>query len=568
MHTEPTSSPHPGPASPVPVALYLTPEHREHLAALTNALNKDVGMAVLTADTGDTTDALTRHLQETLGERMRVASILQPRLNVLEFLTSVCRAFRVPLSSGEHTVQLLQDLLLASLRQTRANGRRNLLIVNEAQSAPFFVLRQLLPLCQPDPQGERPLQVLMVGQPGLLKLLSQAELAPVQAAVGLERRLEPLSLEQTQDYVRQRLSQGRQALDPEALEHIHAMSEGKTALIDQWYEETMHPSPKAAGERTRPQELDDAPPPQAWRGPRATATTTRHKGLYLGAAALLAVAVAVFTLWPAGDEAGTAGGVVAAPLPPVPVASSGTVPETGPAPVTPVTPAVASPPASAPVAVQPPVEPQAPTASAVAKRPALADLVDDAASTWPVLGIRWNARLSAENPCDDAMAQGLQCFRKADMDLALLRLFDRPGLLQLQENGVTRWVHLVAMDDSTLTLSSGALTWRLPTAELPAIWTGFYSTLWRLPDGQTQRVFTAGTQDPAGRWLDEQLKQFQARGQIPATPDNREARLLAFQKSQQLYGDGKAVPSTFMVANRLAGIPEPRLTSGPVKSGT
>ena len=67
---------------------YLTPEHQEHLAALASALLKDIGMAVLTSDTGGATDAITRHLQDTLGERMRVASILQPRLNALEFLTS------------------------------------------------------------------------------------------------------------------------------------------------------------------------------------------------------------------------------------------------------------------------------------------------------------------------------------------------------------------------------------------------------------------------------------------------------------------------------------------------
>ncbi|MEX1167241.1 MAG: hypothetical protein WEK74_10310, partial [Hydrogenophaga sp.] len=474
-------------------------------------------------------------------------------------------AFRVPLSSGEHSIQLLQDLLLASLRQTRATGRRNLLIINEAQSAPFFVLRQLLPLCQPDPQGERPLQVLMVGQPGLLKLLSQAELAPVQAAVGLERRLEPLSPEQAENCIRQRLFQGQPVLDPEAMEPIHAMAEGKTALIEQWNEDSIHPSLKANGERVRPQALDDSPlpqAPQAWSRSRS-APAGRTRNVYIGAASalVLAVAVAVFSLWPSGDEAGPAGGVVAVPSsPPAPaVAIASPEPVVTPAPV-----AVAVPVAPAPVAA----EPVAPIRNAGAARPSLADLVDDAASTWPVLGQRWNARLSAENPCDSALAQGLQCFRKADTNLALLRLFDRPGLLQLRENGVTRWVHLVAMDDSTLTLSSGALTWRMPVAELPTIWTGFFSTLWRLPEGQTQRVFTAGTQDPAGRWLDDQLKQFQARGQIPATADNPEARLLAFHKVQQLYGDGKAVPSTFLVANRLAGVSEPRLITGSVKSGT
>ncbi|MEX1166503.1 MAG: hypothetical protein WEK74_06500, partial [Hydrogenophaga sp.] len=87
MQTKP-SFPHLATAPQARVALYLTAEHQEHLAALAIGLFKDVGMAVLTSDSGGTTDELTRHLQDTLGERMRVASILQPRLNALEFMTS------------------------------------------------------------------------------------------------------------------------------------------------------------------------------------------------------------------------------------------------------------------------------------------------------------------------------------------------------------------------------------------------------------------------------------------------------------------------------------------------
>lgn len=560
MHAEtPLSTPPVSPALAQP-ALYLTPEHQEHLAALTAALHKDVGLAVLTIDNGGSTDALTRHVLDSLGDGMRVVCVQQPRMNLLDFLYKVCLAYRIPLSSGEHSVQLLQDLLLSSLRQSRANGRHNLLVINEAQNAPFLVLRQLLPLCAPDAHGERPLQVLLIGQPTLLKLLSQAELAPVKALVTQDRRLGALTLEQTQDYIRQKPSHGADPLGPEAVQRIHTLSEGRTALIDQWHEETIHPSQIDNRLRTQPQALDERSDRSQAREPRHTepakTAPDRRKWAYIGGAAVatLALLAGALALMPASDDGEPTASTSTAPL------ASGLAINEAHQPV----------PAAVPAPSAEPVRPAATTAATPVglKRPALADLDNDAAYTWPVLGRRWSANLSADNPCDDALAQGLQCFRKADMDLAQLRLFDRPGMLQLRENGVERWVHLVAIDGADLTLSAGATTWRMPASELPILWTGFYATLWRLPPGQTQRLFTAAPEDAAGQWLNQQLKKLQASGELPATADNLGARVAAFQQKHKLFGDGKAVPSTFLLANRLAGVPEPRLSAGSGKSGT
>lgn len=578
MHAD-TPTPHRPTSQPLaPPALYLTAEHQEHLEGLIAALHKDVGVAVLTTDTGGATESLTQHVMDSLGDKMRIARVLQPRMNLLDFLYKLCQAYRIPLSSGEHTVQLLQDLLLASLRQSRANGRHNLLVINEAQNAPFFVLRQLLPLCAPDAHGERPLQVLLIGQPALLKLLAQAELAPVKAMVTQDRRLGALTLEQTQDYIRQKLSRGATPLSPEAVQHIHTMSEGRTALIDQWYEETMHPSPVDSSARTQPQALDErADRQRAWEHHEletATGAPDRRKWAYIGGAAVavLALVMSVLAALPANDDGEPTASAPTAPLASGVIADdkSRLMPASLPAPsAAPAEPVRLTEPAPTltPVSAEP-----SPTATVAApvglKRPALADLDNDASGTWPVLGRRWNVNLSADNPCDDALAQGLQCFRKADMDLALLRQFDRPGLLQLRENGVERWVHLVAIDGADLTLSSGGTTWRMPASELPIIWTGFYSTLWRLPAGQTRRLFTAVPEDAAGQWLNAQLKKLQNSGELPATADNLNARVLAFQQKHKLYGDGKAVPSTFLLANRLAGVPEPRLSAGGDKRGT
>ena len=73
-------------------------------------------------------------------------------------------------------------------------------------------------------------------------------------------------------------------------------------------------------------------------------------------------------------------------------------------------------------------------------------------------------------------------------------------------------------------------------------------------------MFAATPQDPAGQWLDQQLHSLQAGGS-PAADASRDftARVRAFQRLHGLHGDGKALPSTFLLVNRLTGVDEPRL---------
>ncbi len=112
-------------------------------------------------------------------------------------------------------------LLRESLRRLEAvsrEGRRSVLIVDEAQGLSEESLEELRALTNFQ-DGDRPLlQVFLLGQPKLRELLQRPSLEQLQQRLIAACRLEPLTVEETQAYVEHRLRlvgwrPGRPAID-------------------------------------------------------------------------------------------------------------------------------------------------------------------------------------------------------------------------------------------------------------------------------------------------------------------------------------------------------------------
>lgn len=239
---------------------------------------------------------------------------------------------------------------------------------------------------------------------------------------------------------------------------------------------------------------------------------------------------------------------------PVAVSPADVAPPPAPAPVVPPAPAPA---AAAPAPVDAVVTPPAPTEAS--KAPELATIQDKPEIIWPQLGQLWGVKLDPTSACESGLALGVQCFRQVGIGLAELKALDRPGLVQLQEGTTKRWVLLQKMSGDTVTFAANGQTWTLPVDAFRKTWSGAFTTLWRLPPGYRARVFAAKESDTAGQWLNEQLKQLQAKQKLAATADNLEARVSQFQVEHKLPRDGKAMPPVFVLVNQLAGVDEPRL---------
>jgi general secretion pathway protein A len=193
--------------------------------------------------------------------------------------------------------------------------------------------------------------------------------------------------------------------------------------------------------------------------------------------------------------------------------------------------------------------------------------------TWIALGALWGLPPPAAgkvNPCDAALAQQVECYRRSPVSLSLIRQLDRPAILTLEASGERPvYALLTGLTPQMATLTIDNKSYQVALTVLAQAWTGSFATLWRTP-ANVPDTAVRGRSLTSTVWLGNQLGQLSGdsaalppasenqRGQLEAAVGDR---ISAFQRAQGLPPDSKAGPMTLMQLNRAMGVPEPRLHS-------
>jgi general secretion pathway protein A len=594
--------------APDPRFLYMSDKHREALQLLGYGLTRGASFVLLTGEIGAGKTTVWRRFLEELPSNYDVASVVNPKLDTSALLARVFEDLGVELPADGKPVDLI-DALHGHLLLAHAQGRRTLIVIDEAQALSNEVLEQLRLLTNLDSSG-RKLQVMLIGQPELRQMLQQPQLEPLAQRVVARYHLPALSASETAGYIAHRLAvaglKGPMPFDGESLGLIHQVCHGVPRRINVICDRAMS-NAQAAGsgkvdrhavERAVEQVYGTrtAPAPQSVVAPAASGGVNPWAAAFVAAGALaLGVWLAPrFTLStttavtePAASAASASAFAASAALPatapgPVvertataaaktsPTAAAKTPAMVAPAPsVAPLPATAAAPPATS---TSPPAPaPGPPTATAPAAPPLGAGLVpasldglfaspgaaDDAAA-WRALARFWGAALGPGEPCSVAASQSLLCFRSRG-GLAEVRRLDRPGIVRLVDaRGRTAHALLTAFDGEQATLAVGGIATRVPLAELAQVWRGDFSTFWRAPPGY--REGDIASTGAGSAWLAQRLPG--GEGQAASSPSGREglrARVAAFQMAHGLTPDGVAGPLTLMQLARAGGSDEPRL---------
>lgn len=551
--------------TPDPAYLYMSPRHQEALGHLLYGTGQYGGFVQLTGEVGTGKTTMVRTLLEQKLDGVEVAMIHNPRLSEREFVQTICDELRVSyLRDPQPSLKDLVDCLNLHLLKNHAQGRRTVLIIDEAQNLAPGVLEQVRLLTNLETHKEKLLRIMLVGQPELSEVLASPDLRQLASRITARYHLTPLEEDETAEYIRHRLGVAgtqEELFPPEAVAEIHRRTRGVPRLINVLCDRALLGA-YGSHQRKVTQELvrgaalevlgkergsiDDRRSGGLWgRLDRRTSgglpllSLTWFEGGLIALALMIGGALIYQTIlrW-AQDESADVTAFAAPPPVPVPgapvVTPSAPAPAPAPVSMTPVTPA-----ATASVVLTPPppeVKPIDPAAmqKALAGTQNLQQLTSRLIRLWDS-GIRVSAR---ENVCRALRRQGFECYR-TNGTLKDLRQMDRPAILTLTDaGGATKHVLVTQLTEDRARIDTARGGVDVSIEDLSRAWNGEIFLLWRRETKDVQ--LAPGQRGPSIVWLRNRLAEMM--GKEPSRSDRYddglkdEVRL--FQEARDLGSDG------------------------------
>mgnify|MGYP001814061506 CR=1 FL=1 len=193
--------------------------HHRAMAYLRYGLEQGEGFIVITGGIGTGKTMLVRALFSELENRdIMAAQLVTTQVGPEDMLRMVCASFGLA-HEGMNKATLLHNLEVIA-RTRFAEGKRILLVVDEAQNLPAGSLEELRMLANFQVEGRSLFQSFLLGQDGLRRTLQADALEQLRQRIIASYNLDPLSAEETRAYIEHRLKTVSWEGDPELGEAV------------------------------------------------------------------------------------------------------------------------------------------------------------------------------------------------------------------------------------------------------------------------------------------------------------------------------------------------------------
>jgi general secretion pathway protein A len=533
--------------APDPHYLYMSERHQEALATLLFGVSGDGGFVLLTGEVGAGKTTICRYLLEQVPEACDVAYIFNPKLTVVELLSTICDEFHIKYPKGNTSIKLFVGFINAYLLESHAKGRRAVLIIDEAQNLSSDVLEQMRLLTNLETLQRKLLQIILIGQPELAGMVERPELRQLAQRIVARYHLGSLNKNEVAAYVRHRLevSGAQRQLFPDALiGKLYRLSNGVPRVINVLCDRALLGAFVQGKER-----VDRATLAQAARevfGQQPKPERNMQRAL-LGSLLLLMAGVLAFSLYQQNHAA-----------PKVALAQKENVKS-----LTASQASTSQALTSQTVSVSTDAKPKEALLTTL-EFPADTLRTRSRAMAYAALFQAWQASYQeGGDPCRQAVTLGLRC-RTARGGLDELRQFNVPAVLYLLDNqGQAFYATLTKLEGESATFVTGSETKIVSLSALASQWSGYYTQLLHLPIDARDSI-AMGMHGPAVQWLSQQLAL--AQGRIVETSaatifdDDLKSQLKQFQLSHGLIPDGLARPQTLARLSAMTDQSAPKLS--------
>jgi general secretion pathway protein A len=527
--------------TPDPRYLFLGGRHAEALAHLVYGITEAGGFIQLTGEVGTGKTTVIRSLLARKPDNTEIALVLNPRMDAVEFVQTICEELGILLPDDAlGSLKELIDILNRYLLKAHAQGKRVVLIVDEAQNLTPEVMEQVRLLTNLETETRKLLQIILIGQPELRAMLERNDLRQLAQRITGRYDLAPLSREESSAYVKHRLRVAgatQEIFTNGALAELYRVSGGVPRLIN------------VVGDRALLGGFTEDRHVVNGSLVRRAAAEIFGRRLHpawlpwvLGGATVVALAVTTWLVWSLqARQTGT---------PPKPAAAI----------------APATPPADATAT-------EVNTGATPAAPPELSKLLHGAAAVTDLDGAYarlfalWGARYVAgsEDACSQALRQGLECLDE-EGGLAALRRFNRPAILGLQDDsGAVHQTVIARLAPTTARLLVGDAGYDVPLVQVEPRWSGDFLLLWKPPQLDARSLAPGARGAPVAA-LRQRLTQWAGlppeKAPSELYDDSLRNLVMQFQRRNALPADGVAGTRTQALLDaQLASTDTPLLSA-------
>jgi len=219
--------------SPDPEYYFSLEQHEVALKSLNYSIVQNEGFCLIVGEPGTGKTLVLRILLRQWYEKAKIAYILSPTLNPLEFLKAILDEFGLSFNgnSKHDLLKCLRDYLMKCFKE----GEKVMIIVDEAQQVPDETLEEIRLLSNFETENEKLLNIILVGQRQLMERLQSENFQQLYQRITVKAELGPLSEQEMREYMLFRLSKaGRYNLpfEGKALGTIYEYSGGIPRLIN------------------------------------------------------------------------------------------------------------------------------------------------------------------------------------------------------------------------------------------------------------------------------------------------------------------------------------------------
>lgn len=572
--------------APDPRYLYMTGQHREALAHLVYGLNSEGGCILLTGEVGTGKTTVCRCLLEQIPERANIALVLNPKVSATELLETICDELKITYPDEGNTAKTYTDSINRFLIEANARNEKTVLIIDEAQNLDSTVLEQLRLLTNLETNQRKLLQIIILGQPELLDILSRKEMRQLSQRITARFHLQALTRSEVKAYISHRLAvagQNARLFPDQTIKQLYRLSKGIPRLINILCDRAL----LGAYVQSKPT-VDTLTLTTAAKevfGELKPGKKKFNSGNWLQMAAIVAsfgiitvlIALSFHYIEPAFiTKLETPEPVTKKELAVQEIAEDTALELAMVKPIPDIEEIIAT----ETIAIKTDTAEKNITNTAedsltIPPEPVI-DMIEEF-----ILSIEENNKDEAYtalfkiwkheypgsktiNACAHAQTEGLSCFHNRG-NLNSLRKLNRPAVLKLyNEDGKIAYAILTQLNYEKARLDTGWVNFEIDIALLETHWYGEYTLLWQKPPFYRAAV-QPGSSGPIVQWLDQQLTRLYGQSDVPTIhniySDELVLNVKKFQQSKGLIPDGVVGPLTFIHLNSVIGAQTPLLSN-------